>query len=147
MYFRGRSRHALDSKGRLAIPSRFREVLDQRREDCLVVTNKDGCLWSFTREDWRVLEEKAANLPLFDEAGIVFLRYFMSGAVECPLKNGRITIPLALREDAGLKKEVMVLGHLKRFEIWDKDKWENDELVRIREEFPQASQALSELKI
>ena len=58
--FRGRSRHTLDAKGRLAIPARFKEVLDHGGDDCLVVTNKDSCLWAFTRADWRVLEEKAA---------------------------------------------------------------------------------------
>ena len=144
--FRGRSKHNLDAKGRLAIPTRFREFLNQEGDQCLIVTHKDNCLWAFTRDVWRRLEEKAANLPLFDSAGIAFLRYFISGAEECPLKNGRITIPLYLREVTGLEKEVVVVGQLKRFEIWDKKKWE-EEFERVTEVFPEASQALQELRI
>jgi len=144
--FRGRSRHTLDNKGRLAIPSRFREALDQRAEDCLVVTNHDNCLWAFSRDDWRVIEEKAANLPQFDRSVNTYLRYFISGAVECPIKQGRITIPLDLREIAGLRKEVVLVGELKRFEIWEKDKWE-EEFQRAKEDFPEVSQSLSELGI
>jgi len=144
--FRGRSRHTLDQKGRLAIPSRFREVLDRKGDDCLIVTIKDKSLWAFCKEDWMVLEEKAANLPLFDEAGIAFLRYFISGAAECPVKSGRITIPVALRDDAALDREVVVAGQLKRFEIWDSERWE-EEFERVKTVFPEASQSLSELRI
>ncbi len=144
--FRGRSKHTLDEKGRLAVPARFRDVLAQKNDDCLVVTNHDNCLWAFAREDWRTIEEKAANLSQFDNAGITFLRYFISGAEECPIKNGRITIPLNLREIAGLTREVVLVGELKRFEIWEKDKWEH-EFERVKEEFPGASQSLPELRI
>ena len=136
----------MDSKGRLSIPARFREILDQRDEDCLVVTNHDTCLWAFARSDWRIIEEKAAGLPQFDKAVTTYLRYFISGAVECPIKQGRITIPLDLREIAGLDKEVVLVGELKRFEIWEKSRWE-EEFRRAREAFPQISQALSELGI
>jgi len=144
--FRGRSRHTLDGKGRLAVPARFKEILDQRGEDCLVVTNHDSCLWAFARSDWRVIEEKAANLPTFDHAVNTYLRYFISGGVECPIKQGRITIPMDLREIAGLSKDVVIVGQLKRFEIWEKDRWEK-EFQKARKEFPKASQALSELGI
>jgi MraZ protein len=144
--FRGRSRHTLDSKGRLAIPARFREILDLKPDDCLVVTNHDVCLWAFAREDWKVIEEKAANLPMFNPAASNYLRYFISGAVECQIKQGRITLPLDLREIAGLKKEVVLVGELKRFEIWEKDRWE-EEFQRAKESFPDVSRSLSELGI
>jgi MraZ protein len=144
--FRGRSRHILDSKGRLAIPSRFKEVLDQQDDDCLVVTNMDNCLWAFAKEDWSVIEEKAATLPQFDRAASTYLRYFISGAVECRIRQGRITLPPDLREIAGLKKEVVLVGELKKFEIWDKEKWE-DEFQRAMVSFPKDSQSLSELGI
>jgi MraZ protein len=130
----------------LAIPARFREVLDQRSDDCLVVTNHDTCLWAFAREDWRVIEEKAAGLPQFDRSVNTYLRYFISGAVECPIKQGRITIPLDLREIAGLNKDVVLVGELKRFEIWEKEKWE-EEFRRARENFSEVSQSLTELGI
>jgi MraZ protein len=144
--FRGRSRHNLDTKGRLAIPARFREILDQRNEDCLVVTNHDACLWAFARSDWRLIEEKAAGLPQLDRAVNAYLRYFISGAVECPLKQGRITIPVDLRDIAGLDREVVLVGELKRFEIWERARWE-EEFQRVKAAFPEVSQSLSELGI
>lgn len=143
--FRGRSNHILDDKGRLAIPTRFREVLERKGDDCLVVTSKDRCLWAFAKEDWQKLEDKAANLPLFDEGAIPFLRGFISSAVECHVKNGRITLPPSLREDAGLQKEVVLAGQLKKFEIWDKERWE-EEFARVKEALP-TSPSLLELRI
>jgi len=144
--FRGRSRHTLDEKGRLAIPARFRETLDKTQDNCLVLTNHYSCLWAFAREDWRVIEERAANLSLFDSAVNTYRRYFISGAQECLLKQGRITIPPDLREIADLKKEVVLVGELKLFEIWDKEKWEN-EFQKAMADFPEVSQSLSELGI
>jgi len=85
--FRGRSKHILDEKGRLAIPARFKEVLKEKGNDTLVVTNKGECLWAFPKDTWAILEEKVANMPLFDETGIAFLRSFISSAEECS-RNG-----------------------------------------------------------
>jgi len=144
--FRGRSKHTLDEKGRLAIPARFKETLEIKEQDCLVVTNYLHCLWAFSQDDWRVIEEKAANLSLMDNAVNTYRRYFISGAQECPLKQGRITIPPDLREIAGLKKDVVLVGELKLFEIWDRGKWE-EEFRRAMESFPEASQSHSELGI
>jgi MraZ protein len=142
--FRGRSRHTLDPKGRLAVPTRFRDVLEQKGEDCLVVTNHDRCLWAFARSDWQTIEEEAAKLPRFDQSVNIYLRYFISGAVECPVKHWRITIPPDLREIGELSKEVVLVGQLSRFEIWDKQKWE-EEFQRARDRFAEASQSLSQL--
>ena len=144
--FRGRSKHTLDEKGRLAIPARFKDTLKLKEENCLVVTNHLNCLWAFAKDDWRVIEEKAANLSLMDSAVNTYRRYFISGAQECPLKQGRITIPPDLREIAGLSKDVVLVGELKLFEIWEKSSWE-EEFQKARESFTDASQALSELGI
>ena len=144
--FRGRSIHILDSKGRVAIPARFKEVLSSRGEDSMVITNQGSALWAFCRADWAILEEKAAKLSQFNKSGMVFLRYFISGAEECNLKNNRITIPKKLRDDAGLKKEVILVGELKRFEIWDKDKWD-EEFERVKAGFAEAAESLPELSI
>jgi MraZ protein len=144
--FRGRSKHALDEKGRLAVPARFKDALKQKDESCLVVTNHLNCLWAFAKDDWRVIEEKAANLSLMDKAVNTYRRYFISGAQECPIKQGRITIPPDLREIAGLKRDVVLVGELKLFEIWDKDRWD-EEFQRAMGGFAEASQALSELGI
>ena len=144
--FRGRSKHNLDEKGRLAIPARFKEVMNNTNDQCLVLTNHFSCLWAFLRDDWKVIEEKAASLSLFDRAVDTYRRYFISGAQECPLKQGRVTIPPDLREIAGLKKEVVLVGELKMFEIWDREKWEK-EFERAKATFPEVSQSLSELGI
>ena len=144
--FRGRSKHSLDEKGRLAIPARFKEFLNNKNDQCLVLTNHFNCLWAFAREDWTVIEEKAANLSLFDKAVSTYRRYFISGAQECPVKHGKITIPPDLREIAELKREVVLVGELKFFEIWDRDQWE-EEFKRAKGSFPEVSQSLSELGI
>jgi MraZ protein len=144
--FEGRSRHSLDEKGRLAIPARFKEVLEKRGDSSLVVTNLNNCLVAFAGDDWQRIKEKAISLPMFDAAANIYFRYFVSGAIECSLKQGRILIPQDLRELAGLKREVVLVGHLTRFEIWDKDRWE-DEFERAKEAFPGASQSLSDLGI
>jgi len=144
--FRGRSKHALDEKGRLAIPTRFKDALKQKEESCLVVTNHLNCLWAFAKDDWRVIEEKAVNLSLMDKAVNTYRRYFISGAQECSIKQGRITIPPDLREIAGLKRDIVLVGELKLFEIWDKDRWD-EEFQRAMGGFAEASQALSELGI
>jgi MraZ protein len=144
--FRGRSKHNLDEKGRLAIPARFKEVLEKKEDSCLVLTNQHNCLWAFARDEWRVIEERAAELSLFDSAINTYRRYFISGAQECPIKQGRITIPPDLREIGGLRKEVVLVGELKLFEIWDKEEWEK-EFRRTMAKFPEVSQSLSELGI
>lgn len=144
--FRGRSKHILDDKGRLAIPTRFKEVLNRKEQDCLVLTNHDSCLWAFTSEDWSVIEERASSLSLFDHAVNTYRRYFISGAQECLVKQGRITIPPDLREIGGLKKEVVLVGELKLFEIWDKDRWE-EEFDRAKSSFREVSQSLSQMGI
>ncbi len=93
-----------------------------------------------------MIEEKAAKLPQFNRAANNYLRYFISGAAECPLKNGRITIPPDLREIAGLEKEVVLVGELIKFEIWEKNRWEK-EFQRSKESFGTDSESLSEFGI
>jgi len=144
--FEGRSRHSLDEKGRLAIPARFKEILKRKDDSSLVVTNLNNCLVAFARDDWQKIKEKAVNLPLFDSAANIYIRYFISGAIACPLKQGRILIPSNLRELAGLNKEVVLVGHLIRFEIWDKAKWD-EEFERAKKSFPEISQSLSDMGI
>jgi transcriptional regulator MraZ len=144
--FRGRSKHFLDEKGRLAIPARFREVLQGKSNNTLVLTNHDNCLWAFAQDEWKSIEENAARMPQLDHAVNTYLRYFISGAQECVVKQGRITIPPDLREISGLKKEVVLVGGLKLFEIWDRERWE-EEFERAKRDFPQVSQALQGLGI
>ena len=149
--FKGRYAHTLDSKGRLSIPSKFRDVLTDHQEDVLILTNFDSCLLGFTGEEWALLEEKIRGQSMFStmlrQDMRAFVRYFFSGASECPLdRQGRILIPPALREFAGLEKEVVLLGLANRIEIWSKAKWDSF-LHESKENFEDIAAKLSELEM
>lgn len=123
--FRGRFEHAIDEKGRLSIPSKFREILSARGENELVLTDFDSCLAAYPKEEWRELEEKMKRLSTMQKDVRNFLRLFYSSATEVPLDSqGRILIPPQMRERAQLGREVILLGLLNKIEIWDKKSWE-----------------------
>lgn len=147
--FKGRYLHTLDSKGRLSIPSKFRDVLAEHQEDVLILTNFDSCLLGFTQEEWRLLEEKIGGQSMFStmlrQDMRAFVRYFFSGASECPIdKQGRILIPPALREFAGLEKDVVLAGLANRLEIWSRKRWD-DFLTESQQNFEQIAEKLSDL--
>lgn len=143
--FKGRYIHTLDAKGRLSVPSRFREVLAQHREETLILTNFDNCLAGFPADEWELLEEKVRGLSMLQKDVRIFTRYFFSSAQECPVdRQGRILIPPTLREDAGLEKDVVLVGVLNRIEIWNKARW--DTFSReSSENFESVAAKLSEL--
>ncbi|WP_313891379.1 division/cell wall cluster transcriptional repressor MraZ [Psychrobacillus sp.] len=121
--FMGEYQHSVDTKGRLIIPSKFREYLD----DCFVLTRGlDNCLFGYPMNEWRKLEEKLKELPVTKKDARAFTRFFFSGATEVEIdKQGRINIPSNLRSYAKMDKECVVLGVSNRLEIWAKDAWEN----------------------
>ncbi|MBU4484273.1 division/cell wall cluster transcriptional repressor MraZ [bacterium] len=122
--FRGRYEHSIDSKGRLSIPSKFREILSASFDEKLVVTNFDGCLWAYPTAEWQLLEEKISKLPQFKEEVKALQRVFVSAASECPIdRSGRILIPPTLREYAAIDNEVILVGMTKRIEIWSTERW------------------------
>lgn len=125
--FMGEYSHTIDTKGRLIIPSRFREELG---ETFVVTKGLDGCLFVFSDEEWKAFEIKLKSLPLTNKNARRFARFFVAGATPCELdKQGRILLPATLREFAGLEKDVVLTGMLNRIEIWSKDKWnENNSL-------------------
>lgn len=125
--FMGEYSHTIDTKGRLIIPSRFREELG---ETFVVTKGLDGCLFVFSDEEWRAFEIKLKSLPLTNKNARQFARFFVAGATPCELdKQGRILLPATLREFAGLEKDVVLTGMLNRIEIWSKEKWnENNSL-------------------
>jgi MraZ protein len=143
--FRGRHEHTIDPKGRVSIPSKFREVLTKKFDERLVITNFDGCLVAYPYEEWIRLEEKASSLSMVKKETRSFMRFFFSSAIECILdKQGRILIPHTLREYADLEKEVVLVGQLRKIEIWSKERW-NEQILRAHENFDQISEVLSEL--
>lgn len=123
--FRGQFSHSIDTKGRLAIPAKFRELLATQFDERLIVTHFDQCLWAYPFPHWQELEKKIAALPQFLEEVKALQRAFISAAAECPLdKQGRILLPPILRDYAGLKKDVIFVGMTQRIEIWSKQRWQ-----------------------
>ena len=122
--FMGEYSHTIDTKGRLIVPSKFRESLG----DSFVVTKGlDGCLFVYPKTEWENIEEKFRSVPLTTKDARKFSRFFFAGATSCEVdKQGRILIPSVLREYASLEKEVISVGVLNRVEIWDKDKWQDN---------------------
>ena len=119
--FRGRSAARLDAKGRLRIPAKFREVLQKHYTDALIVSQYGECLVAYPPEKWDDIEAKALHLSQVHPEHRSFVRRFISGAEKCEFDNqGRILIPPLLREDARLDQEVILVGMLANFEIWDK---------------------------
>jgi MraZ protein len=124
-FFRGRSVHRLDTKGRLRIPTKFREVIQNHYSDALVLAQLGGeSLVAYPPEKWDEIESKASGLSQVNPEHRAFLR-FISSAELCEFDNqGRILIPPMLREDAHLNQEVVLAGALTNFEIWDKGAWD-----------------------
>ncbi len=119
--FVGEYNHSLDSKGRLIIPSRFRDALG---DTFMVTKGLDGCLSIYDMEGWKNLEAKLQALPLTNANARKFTRFMLGGAIECEVdKQGRILIPSNLREFAHLTKDVALVGVGGRIEIWDKETW------------------------
>lgn len=124
--FRGSFEHSVDAKGRVSVPSRFREIIAERYEGRLVLTmDFDRCITVYPLEEWERVEEKIRALPQMQKEVKDFMRFVFSSATECELdKQGRILIPPPLRERAGINKSVMVVGIIGKMEIWDASAWE-----------------------
>lgn len=119
----GEYEHSLDAKGRLIMPSKLR---DDMGEKFVITKGLDGCLFGFSQSEWENFETKLKALPLTNKNARDFVRFFLSGAMECELdKQGRFLIPNNLRTVAGLEKEVITVGVGTRIEIWNKEKWTN----------------------
>ncbi|MBI4239656.1 division/cell wall cluster transcriptional repressor MraZ [Candidatus Uhrbacteria bacterium] len=119
--FIGEYSHSIDTKGRLALPSKFRSVLEQ---GAVVTKGLDNCLFVYTQEEWSALATKISQLPLNQANARAFARNMLAGAMDVQLdKQGRIILPDYLREYAGLKKKVIVAGLYNRLELWDETAW------------------------
>lgn len=119
--FMGEYQHAIDEKGRMIIPSKFRDSLGA---NFVVTRGLDSCLFIYPMEEWALLEQKLKALPLMKSDARAFTRFFFSGATECELdKQGRVNIPNTLREHAKLEKDCVVLGVSNRVEVWGKEVW------------------------
>ncbi|WP_373896243.1 division/cell wall cluster transcriptional repressor MraZ [Virgibacillus natechei] len=121
--FMGEFQHNIDTKGRIIVPSKFREELGA---SFVVTRGLDKCLFAYSMNEWKILEEKLKKLPLTKKDARAFTRFFFSGAVECEVdKQGRINIPQPLRNYAALDKECVVIGVSNRIEFWASENWED----------------------
>ena len=133
--FMGEYSHTIDRKGRLIVPSKFRESLG---DEFVVTKGLDGCLFVYSQEEWTNIEEKFKQVSLTTKDARKFSRFFFAGAATVEVdKQGRILLPSVLREFAGLEKDIVSVGVLSRIEILSKDKWqesnEYDDMDEIAE--------------
>lgn len=118
----GEYRHNVDVKGRVSVPSKFRDDLGQ---SFVVTKGLDNCLFMYSKAEWETFEEKLKQLPLTNADARTFIRFFFAGATEVEVdKQGRINIPQVLRDYAGIKKDVVIAGVATRAEIWDSVAWD-----------------------
>jgi MraZ protein len=142
--FRGRYPHTIDGKGRLSIPAKFREELTARGTETLVLTEGDHCIVAYPMDEWERFEEKLRQQPQLALEMRNFLRVAVASAKDCPVdRAGRTLVPPELREFAGLSKDVMIVGALNKFEIWNRERW-NDHYQRARIAFDENARKLSE---
>lgn len=119
----GEYEHSLDDKGRVIMPVKLRADIGER---FIITKGLDGCLFVFSQLEWSNFERKLKELPLTNKNARDFVRFFLSGAIECELdKQGRFLIANNLREYANITKEVVIIGVGTRLEIWNKEKWKN----------------------
>jgi MraZ protein len=124
--FYGEFEHSLDKKGRLIIPSKIREAAKSHYAEKFFMTRGlDKCLFIFSEEEWKSQELKFKNISFTKRESRSFNRLFFSGTAEIEFdKQGRILIPKYLKDFAGIKRDVMIIGVSNRIEIWAKEIWE-----------------------
>ena len=146
--FRGVNVIQLDEKGRLAIPTRYRDLL-QDADGTLVATieTESRCLLLYPLPDWEKIETKLEALPSFNRAARRIQRLLIGHATELELDNsGRVLLPQTLRDYANLKKSVVLLGQGKKFELWDENTWQQEREVWLQDGLDSGGNVPSELE-
>ena len=140
--FIGEYEHNLDAKGRIIIPSKFR---DELHSSFILTRGLDGCLTIYSLEQWNKIFERINKLPTTKKAVRQYTRVLTSNACECQLDNqGRILIPTNLTAPVGIKKECVIVGANDHIEIWNKESWENY-FNEANESFEEVAENLSDL--
>jgi len=123
--FRGSYNLSIDVKGRIAIPTRFRDEIDQLSSGNLVITyDPDECLFIYTTPEWDELQRYLVKLSTLNRKVRKVQRNYIGNAADCEMDSqGRVLIPANLREKAGLVKKSVLVGVGKKFELWDEEKW------------------------
>jgi len=123
--FRGANQVTLDAKGRVVMPTRYRDRLLERSNGRLVVTiDRDQCLLLYPLPDWEEIERKLMRLPTLNEHARRLQRLMVGYATDLELDgHGRVLLPPKLREFAGLTRDAVLIGQGNRFELWDEARW------------------------
>jgi MraZ protein len=123
--FRGATKVTLDDKGRMVMPTRYREAIAQRAQSKVVVTvDRDQCLLIYPQPDWEQVEQKLMSLPSLHAQSRRLQRLMVGHATDLELDgHGRFLVPPELRQFAGLGRHGMLIGQGNRFELWDETRW------------------------
>jgi len=123
--FRGATKVTLDDKGRMVVPTRYRERLREHARGCVVVTvDRDQCLLIYPLPEWEEIERKLMALPTLHAQSRRLQRLMVGHATDLELDgHGRLLLPPELREFAGLNRHAMLVGQGGRFELWDEARW------------------------
>lgn len=142
--FIGEYSHSIDEKGRMAVPAKMRGELGS---GAVVTRGIDNCLWVFPKDEWQSLAQKLSNLPLSDANSRAFSRLMLAGAMEVSFDSqGRILLPIYLRDYAHLKKNAVVAGLYNRLEIWESEAWEKYK-TETEKSTDEISRAMTELGV
>lgn len=134
--FRGVAELTLDAKGRIAMPAKFRDRLQDQCNGKLVITvDRDHCLLVYPLPEWEEIERKLVKLPTLNKQARRLQRLLIGHATECELDgSGRILIPPPLREFARLDKYTVLIGQGNKFELWDAQMWNERRAVWLSED-------------
>jgi MraZ protein len=132
--FRGSFNHTIDTKGRVIIPAKFREEIEAEGDPNLILTIFDGCVRAYPLDAWKEIEQKIDSLQETGAGMRRFRRIFIGNAFENSYdRQGRLLIPPKLKQEAELERDVVLIGQLKHFEIWDRAKYELEESLLIED--------------
>ena len=141
--FIGEYYHAIDTKNRMIVPSKFRDDFNGK---FVITKGLDGCLYGYPIEEWKTLSDKLKTLPLTNKNARAFVRFLFSGAHEIEIdKQGRALIPQNLIEYAHIEKDIVSIGVLTRIEIWSKEDWNNYNDSNV--DFDEIAEKMQELGI
>ena len=125
--FTGKYYYIVDPKGRIIMPAPLRKIISAHYNTKFYVANAlfDHCLHMYPQEEWNSLEEKVRSLPKMDKDVKLFKRRVIASATECDIdKQGRILIPAALREDADISGDIVIVGQVEKIELWSRKEWD-----------------------
>ncbi len=134
--FRGVSAINLDAKGRMAIPTRYRAELQELCDGQLIVTvavnerclGEKGCLWLYPLPEWEKVEVTISKLSTLNKMATKLRRFLIGNATECDMDaQGRLLLPDKLRKFANMEKQIVLIGQLNKFEIWNQNAWDEKE--------------------